>query len=177
MEQWKDIPWYEWLYQCSNKGNVKTLNYRGSWKEKLLKIQQDRWWYLWVHLAKKWERKHKSIHRLVLLTFNWPNKLDCNHIDWNKTNNELENLEYCTKSENTLHCVNVLWRHNTKWKFWKLHHNSKEVKQLDLNWKLIKVWGCARDVHNELWINYRHISAVCLWKRKTSFWYKWEFNN
>ena len=101
MEIWKDIKWYEWLYQISNLGNIKSLwRYKKNHskliyiKEKLL-ISSDRWdWYCRVNLYKEWKYKQYKTHRLVAIEFleNPNNKRTVNHIDWNPKNNKLENL-------------------------------------------------------------------------------------
>ena len=63
--------------------------------------------YAYVNLYNEFGRKTKKIHRLVAETFipNPKNLLQVNHIDGNKLNNRLENLEWCTQQENTLHAV------------------------------------------------------------------------
>lgn len=102
-EIWKDIKGYKGLYQVSNKGNVKSLNYRRTGKEKILKPMVIRDGYLQMELYKNGKRKNLLIHRLVLMTFapiDNMDKLDANHKDENKQNNCLSNLEWCDKSYN-----------------------------------------------------------------------------
>lgn len=116
MEEWKDINGFEGLYQVSNFGNVKSLaRYVNHWqgglrfrKEKILKpfIKQG---YHYVDFGRK---KQYRVHRLVAQTFldNPYDKPDVNHIDGNKLNNEVNNLEWVTASENMIHLVkNKLW--------------------------------------------------------------------
>lgn len=99
-EIWKDIKGYENLYKISNFGNVKNKD------NKIIK-QFDNQGYLCVDLSKKNIRKHYRVHRLVMCNFNDNNnhKLDINHIDGNKYNNRLDNLEWCTRKENLIHAV------------------------------------------------------------------------
>ena len=99
-EVWKDIKGYENLYEISNFGNVRNKN-------KQIKKQYDNKGYLCVELYKKNKRKHFRIHRLVMMTFNdnSNHKLDINHIDGNKYNNKIDNLEWCTRKENLDHAV------------------------------------------------------------------------
>ncbi len=111
MEIWKDVPWYEWKYQISNLWNVKSLNFNKSKKEKLLKLIISFKWYYVVWLHNK-TQKMVSVHRLISLCF-IPNPLDfphINHIDWNKLNNSIENLEWCTASENQKHAYRIWLR-------------------------------------------------------------------
>ena len=102
-EIWKDIVDYENLYQISNYGNVKSLNYRRIGKEHLLKQTTNNDGYKLIMLYKNGRGKMFSIHRLVAQTFipNVLNKKEINHIDRDKTNNCANNLEWCTHKENT----------------------------------------------------------------------------
>lgn len=69
MEIWKDIDGYEGLYQISNEGNVKSLNYSHTGKERLLKPASNRGGYLHVQLCKDGKVKHHTVHRLVAQAF------------------------------------------------------------------------------------------------------------
>ena len=68
-EIWKDIKGYNWKYQISSLWNVKSLNYNHSWKEKLLKNEILKSWYINISLCKFWKVKRFLVHRLVCLTF------------------------------------------------------------------------------------------------------------
>lgn len=104
MEIFKDIPGYEKKYQVSNLGNVKSLTRPGA-KEKLLKGEIDQYGYIRIPLTKNGKTKKYKVHRLVMMTFGntTDSSLQINHIDGNKKNNKLENLEWCTASYNTRH--------------------------------------------------------------------------
>ena len=101
-EIWRDIEGYEGLYQVSNIRRVKSLNYNRSGKERALKQQKNKGGYLWVWLHKDGEKKHCLIHRLVAQAFisNPENFSEVNHIDEDKTNNCIENLEWCDRLYN-----------------------------------------------------------------------------
>ena len=101
IEQWKSIKDYE-NYQVSNLGRVKSLNYRHTGKEKILKADKDKDGYLRVVFCKNGQIKKFLIHRLVATMFieNPENKPFINHIDCNPSNNNVDNLEWCTQKEN-----------------------------------------------------------------------------
>jgi hypothetical protein len=109
-EIWKDVIGYEGLYQVSNLGNVKVLkrikyNYKGKHiaKEKILKPGITHG-YARVVLTKDGVRYTKKVHRLVASAFLGEQKDLCvNHIDSNRSNNNIENLEWVTILENIRH--------------------------------------------------------------------------
>lgn len=131
-EVWKDIKGYENLYEISNFGNVRNKN-------KQIKKQYDNKGYLCVELFKKNKRKHFRIHRLVMMAFNdnSDHKLDINHIDGNKYNNKIDNLEWCTRKENLKHAV-------------RTGLNKQSIKIVaEKNNKIIKCYSIA-DSYNQI---------------------------
>lgn len=106
-EEWKPIHNYENLYLISTLGNVKSLGNKLGKKDKILKPFLLSYKYYAIELRHKNIRKCKTIHRLVAETFltnSHPKvKTQVNHIDGNKLNNNLNNLEWCTPQENTTH--------------------------------------------------------------------------
>ena len=108
-EVWRDIKGYEGQYQVSNKGDVRSIdriNHIGRrYSGRTLRPRYHTNGYLQVDLRKDGIRKSKLIHRLVAEVFipNQNNYLEINHKDENKTNNYVENLEWCTKEYNMNH--------------------------------------------------------------------------
>lgn len=108
-EIWKDIKGYEGIYQVSNLGRVKSLkrysNNNANTKDRLLKPSFNKKGYLRVVLCKNGIQYNKTIHRLVAEAFipNPDNKPQVNHIDEDKTNNRISNLEWMTNKENRNH--------------------------------------------------------------------------
>ena len=100
MENWKDVPGYEGLYQISNLGNVKSL-----YSNKILKPSIDKYGYTRFSATKDKIQKTLIIHRLVAKLFipNPNNLPQVNHKDGNKKNNCKNNLEWCTDSDNKKH--------------------------------------------------------------------------
>lgn len=116
MEEWRDIPGYEGLYQVSNTGRVKSLlrlDAKGRRiKGKMMMLRPSHKGYLKVPLTKGGKQKNKFVHNLVVFTFigTKPEGMQCNHKNGNKKDNHLDNLEYCTGSYNVLHAYRVLDR-------------------------------------------------------------------
>jgi len=105
-EVWKDIAGHDGKYQVSNKGNVRELISIAIYR-KLNPYEKNG--YAYVKLGKKSYR----VHILVIEAFE-KSRYQVNHKDGNKRNNDLENLEYITKSENALHSYRVLGKSNSK---------------------------------------------------------------
>lgn len=102
VEVWKDVVGYEGKYQVSNMGRVKSLNYRHTGKEEILKNTVNIYGYRCVNLYKYGKRKTYQVHRLVAMAFvdGYEEGLVVNHIDEDKTNNCAWNLEWCTYEYN-----------------------------------------------------------------------------
>lgn len=135
-EIWHDIKGYEGLYQVSNYGNIKSMsrirqgkkNRFYSTKKRILKphFNKKRGYYQ-VILMKNGVIKLFTCHRLVAKTFliNIRNKKYVNHINGNKLDNKVENLEWCTHSENIVHAYKNNLISSKKKRPNGLHYNTK----------------------------------------------------
>jgi hypothetical protein len=114
MEIWKGVVGYEGFYQVSNLGNVKRVgSFRGVNKAYLndyyLKPKDNGKGYLRIKLTVNNKSKRVMLHRIIAEAFinNPKNKKVINHINCDKKDNRIENLEWCSQSENVLHSVKL----------------------------------------------------------------------
>ena len=181
-EIWKDVIGYEEIYKVSNFGRVKVLEKNivsnlkhntGFYKkyEKILKQQNEKKGYKIVGLTKNMKQKGMLVHRLVAQAFipNLENKRTVNHIDSNKQNNRVENLEWNTYKENIQHY------HNTRD---ITYYNQKKINMYDLNKVYIKTFDTIMEAERETGIDHGNIICVCSNKypsRKIAGGYYWEY--
>lgn len=104
-EEWRQIKDWEGIYEVSNLGNVKRVCKASGTKTGFIKPWISTTKYYVVSLTKNNTKKKYKVHRLVAQAFlmNQENKGDVNHIDNNRLNNNLSNLEWCTRKENMQH--------------------------------------------------------------------------
>lgn len=162
IEEWKDIPNFNGLYQVSNNGNIKRTK-----DEYIFKKNKNSRGYRIITLTKDKKEYSLSVHRLVAEAFipNPNNLPQINHKDGNKLNNKIENLEWCTQSENMKHAYKN-----------KLEIKSgKKVAQFDLDMKIIKIWDKIIEAEKEYKIAHGKITMVCKNKRKTAGGYIWRY--
>lgn len=163
-EIWKDILGYEGKYQVSNLGNVKSLNYNRTGKEKILQVITTSKGYIRISLCKDGITKNYKVHRLVWTAFNGviPDGMQVNHINEDKSDNRLSNLNLMTCKANINWGTGILRR-------------CKLIVQYDLYGNLIKEWCSTIEAANELGIRQGHISECCLGKRKSIGGFNWKF--
>lgn len=108
-EVWKDVGGYEGLYQVSNLGRIRRLLFVNNVcvkpKETIVTPSVKDNDYLYISLHKNGYRKNKYVHRLVAEAFlpNPNNHPVVNHIDYDVTNNSVDNLEWCSQKHNAIH--------------------------------------------------------------------------
>lgn len=174
-EIWKDIRGYEGLYQVSNLGRVKsvgrciTKNYGGNIRPFLLKDKilrpcfDGKKHYVHVNLSKDGIVTTYNIHRLVAIAF-IPNPygyLEINHIDENKTNNRVDNLEWCDHSYNNTYGSKLHQTRGMKNPQNKLSdHDVVEIRRRRSNGELL------RTLADEYGISKSHVCSIC----KGTFW-------
>lgn len=163
-EIWKDKKNYEGHYQVSNCGRVKSIKFG---KERILKLRTDKDGYFKVDLSKNNKLKTFTVHRLVAEAFlpNPDNLPLINHKDECKTNNNVNNLEWCNSKYN----INFGTRNEKASK--KL---SKPVLQYTLEGEFVKEWSstmeCGRNGYNQ-----GNVAACCRGERKTYKGFLWEY--
>lgn len=152
-ELWKDIPGYEGLYQVSNIGNVKSVDRHRPDKngryvfhqgKKLTPQLNDG--YMYVILSKDGKQYSCKVHRLVAMAFipNPENLPYINHKDENKSNNCVDNLEWCSKSYND--------RYGTTPERTRLMNrlkNGKSIAMFDKHGAFIRIYECVNDAKKD----------------------------
>lgn len=154
-EEWKDIDGFENQYAVSSKGRVKNLK-----TNRILGGRYDGAGYKAVIL----NGKNYNVHRLVALAFlDNPNKLpQVNHIDEDKLNNDVKNLEWVSIEDNIRHSI---------------HNQSCKVEQLTKDGNLIRVWDSIHQINRELGYARQAITKVCKGRQQYSYGYVWRYVN
>lgn len=201
-EIWRDIKGFEGLYQVSNLGRVKSLNYKRTGKERVLKGMRLKRGYLGVSLCKDGVLKTFYIHRLVAEAFipKVEGKEFIDHINADKTDNRVENLRWTTHKEN---CNNPLTakrisealsgennpfygrRHTDeakrkmsearKGKFGAENNSSKPIVGINKETGEEVVFAAAMEAQRVLGINDGNICECCKGKRKSAGGYYWRY--
>ena len=148
-------------YEVSNLGKVRNIK-----SGRILKPSLNKNGYLMHHLYGYDKQEYLPLHRIVATAFidNPEGKPQVNHIDENKLNNDLSNLEWCTVRENMIHGT------RTKRIAEKL---SKKIVQLDLNDNVLNEFESMTQAEQKTGASASHISKCCNGKLKSAGGYKW----
>ena len=162
METWKKVPFDEYsdIYLISNKGRLKNVK-----SDTIHAINLDRDGYPHYLLCNKGKRKAIKAHRLVALAFiPNPNGLPCvNHKDEVKTNNSVDNLEWCTVKYNNSYGTKITRIAKA---------NRKPVVQIKEG-EVIAIYESASEASSTTGANYSKIRMCCRGRRKTAGGYEW----
>ena len=176
---WKPIKGYEGSYEVSNRGDVRSIgrvNAYGRYQaERILKKNPHKG-YVKVALYKNGYTKWHLIHRLVAEAFlgECPEGCEVNHIDENRQNNNVENLEYITHAENVRH-----GNGNKRRSLANINHAklSTAVMQMTHSGECVAVYPSQAEAHRQTGINPSHISMCCSGTRKHAGGYRWCYAN
>ena len=148
-------------YEVSNLGRVRNIK-----SGRILKPKLHRDGYLMHGLYGYDKRKNLLLHRIIATAFidNPDEKPQVNHIDENKLNNDLSNLEWCTERENAIH--------GTRTKR-GAEKRSKKVIQLDLNDNVLNEFESMTQAEQETGVFVSNISSCCNGKLKSAGGFKW----
>ena len=176
MEIWKDLKDYEDHYQISSLGRIKSLARKhkfGTLEEKIMKPSKNVNGYYQVNLWKNGKVKLRRVHRLVAETFisNPENLPHVNHKNEIKSDNRVENLEWCDiKYNNEYGSHKFVIEKMAKLK-------RKKVIQYDKQLNVIKVWDSLSSITKELGYNKAFISKCCLGSVKQCYGYIWKYKD
>lgn len=148
-------------YEVSNLGKVRNIK-----SGRTLKPRLHNNGYLGLCLYENNKRKNLLLHRIIATAFidNPGKKPQVNHIDENKLNNDLSNLEWCTERENAIHGTRIKR---------VAEKNFKKVIQLDLNDNVLNEFESIKQAERETGIFATSISACCNGKVKRAGYFKW----
>lgn len=172
-EEWRDVPGFEGYFQISNKGNVKRLSRVVNGKVYIESIVQPNIGrYIQVSLSANGKRRRFLVHRLVAMAFiSNPNEYGyVNHIDENKHNNHVDNLEWCTQKHNCNHGTRTA----------RIKSNmpqNKKVIQLTMDGEFVAEYPTIQDAARQTRICAGHICDVCKGNREFANGFKWRYKD
>lgn len=160
MTIWKTLDWLNSNYQVCDSGVV-----RNKIRKNILKPNVSNSGYLQVRIPVNGKFTWFYLHRLVLNAFTRQNLSQVNHIDGDKLNNSLDNLEWSNASHNKKHAYSFLGFVNP---------NKKKVAQVDMDGNVVKVWDSLTEASNEGYSR-RCIWLVCNDKQQHHKNFKWKY--
>lgn len=172
-EIFKDIKGFEGEYQISTTGDVYSIKYG---KRKLMKLRKDKYGYLRVCLCKDGKHKHFQVHRLVALAFipNPDNLPQVNHKNEVKTDNRIENLEWCSAKYNIRYGTGNERRSKTNIETQGVKY-GKSVAQYALDGTLIGIYHSLHEAERQTGYSHQYISQCCRGRYKQSYGFIWKY--
>jgi len=167
----KDIPWFEWLYAVTEDGKIWSYPKKTQKSWKFLSICNKEWYSI-VFLSAN-SRKTFYLHRILAECFlpNPENKPHINHKNWIKNDNRINNLEWCTASENMQHAHNMwLFCALSKWLI-----KWKKIEQYSKDLVFVKEYISIASAWRENKIEKSSIRNCANWIYKTAWGYIWRF--
>ena len=177
-EEWRPVVGYEGSYEVSNMGRIKSLpkkrkTYGGTremhYPEKILACVVKKNGYVEMSLQKNDKQMNEKMHRMVAEAF-IPNpfcKPHVNHIDCDKLNNRVENLEWCTRKENARHAVE-----NGRYYF---PRKNKKVMKIDKNGNLLKIYESVKSACADICANENNVMSAINGNQPTAAGYIWKY--
>ena len=175
VEQWKPVVGYEGLYEVSNMGRARSFPRKGT-KGGVIGVSYDsNKHYAHIALTKHGKSRTVSLHRVVAKAWipNPENKPQVNHMDGDKTNNRVDNLEWVTNLENMHHAL----EHGLqKGYVYAIESNMRGVFQKK-NGEVIAMYPCIKYAQFVTGVCNQNIFKVCQGKRRSAGGYEWAFGN
>lgn len=181
-EIWKEVVGFEDYYEVSNHGRIRSLdrvtnNGTQIRKGRIIKQKKYKSGYMYAHLSKDGKEKWYTVHRIVAMAFipNPNNYDEINHKNEIKSDNSVENLEWCTKRYNTNYGTG-----NRRRSLSHLNHpnQSIQVSQYNPDGSFIKRFPSLKEAERETGVDSTQISKCCRGMKmfNTAGGYKWSFN-
>ena len=192
-EIFKPLPWFFIegstlpLFYIWDFGTIRSHRFSSHYN---IRTYKNKWGYEYFQFMYNKKRVSITVHKAVMLAFVWKRweNMEVNHKDWVKSNNKLENLEYCTHRENVRHSIDTWlskfhsWKdHYLYGKTWNKHHLSYKIYQYKAHdiwgifakWKRINTFWSMREAARSIWWNASHISK-CIKDNKLAYGFFWE---
>ena len=169
---WMDVVGYEGIYKVNCNGDVKSLNYNHTGKEKILKPHRLAGGYLGICLFKEKQKKDHLIHRLVYEAFygKIPSEMEIDHISTVRDDNRLCNLRCVThKEQYSSNKITKFRRAETSKK------RCKQVNQFDMKGNMIAEWESASEAAKKLGYSQGSISCCCRGEYKQAYGFIWKY--
>lgn len=178
----KDIIGFEGLYAITEDGRVwsyprpKWIGKIGGKKWKFIGLYKNKFWYWQISLYKDWKQKSYLFHREYAKLYlpNPDNKPWINHKNWDTSDSRLENLEWCTPSENCLHSFHVIKTNRTILKHSYWIKRSIKIGQYSLSWELLNIFKSTNEAMKITNVDQWWIYRSMTWEYKHAWWFIWK---